>query len=168
MKNKSIKFAVFTLVILIILVVGVLLAGINDGKYAVKVNLYFFDGAEQQVVEERRDISYDETTEIIRNIVKEIRKGPKNVGIERIVPSGAKLKEITYKDEGFVVLDFNDQLLCEDTSQNVLAAYSIIKSVCCAEDITGISHVKITVDGNEIKTSDNKILDFLSYEDIEL
>lgn len=168
MKNKGIKLAVFALIILVLAVVGILLAGINDGKYAVNVNLYFFDSAEQQVVEEQRDISYDDTTEIIRNIVEEIQKGPKNVGAERIVPNGAKLKEITNKEEGYVILDFSGEFLSDDTSQNVLAAYSIIKSVCCAEQVTGINYVKITVDGDEIKTNDNKTLDFLSYEDIEL
>lgn len=168
MKNKGVKLAVFALIILILVGVGILLAGINDGKYAVKVNLYFFDSAEQRVIEENHDISYDDKDEIIKNIVKEIQKGPDSVGVERIVPNDAKLKKITYKQDGYVVLDFNSKFLGDDTSQNVLAAYSVIKSVCCAEPITGISYVKITVDGDEIRTSDNKTLDYLSYEDIEI
>ena len=168
MKNKTIRLAVITLIILIMVVVGVLLAGINDGKYATKVDFYFFDSAEQIVVAEQRDVSYDNDSEIIREIIKEIQKGPQSVGIECIVPKDAKLNDITYKDDGYVVLDFNEEFLSEEVSQNVLAAYSVIKSVCCAESITGINYVKITVDGKEIRTSDDKTLDFLSYEDIEL
>lgn len=167
MRNKGIIILSLALIVLVTCVVGILLAGGQDGKYATTVSLYFFNGDSTQIVEEKREISYDKKEDIIKNIIKEIDKGPKDSKLKRIVPKGVELNNITYPKEGYAILDLNNKFL-RDNSSDVLAAYTIIKSVCCAAPVTGITHIKITVDGQNITTSDGKTVDFLSYAEIKL
>lgn len=167
MRNKGIIILSVALIVLVICVLGVLLAGGQDGKYATTVSLYFFNGDSTQIVEEKREISYDKKEDIIKNIIKEIDKGPKDSKLKRVVPKGVELNKITYTEEGYAILDLNNKFL-KDNSSDVLDAYTVIKSVCCAAPITGITHIKITVEGQDIKTSDGKTVDFLSYAEIKL
>lgn len=168
MRNKGIMILSLALVVVLVaLAVGLLLAGDKEGKYAAEVSLYFFNGNSTEIVEEKRKISYDKKEDIIEKVIKEIDKGPKESNKKRVVPKGVELNSITHTNDGYAVLDLNQRILRDNTS-NVLAAYTIIKSVCSVAPVTGITHVKVTVDGENITTSDGKTVDFLSYEDIKL
>ncbi len=168
MNNKGIKLTALVLIISVALIGVILFADFGDKDFAISVNLYFYNENSNGVVEEAREITYDKTEEIIPQIIKEIVKGPRQTDKKRIVKKGVKLNDIIYGDNGYAVIDLNDKFLSNDNTLDVLAAYTVIKAVCNAYPVTGITHVKLTVEGDDIATSDGKTLDYLTYEDIKL
>ena len=168
MSNRGIKITVLVLLGVILAVGITLFSAMNDKDFAVSAELYFFNEDSTVVEKEMREIVYNKPKEIIPGIIKEINKGSRQADKKRIIKNKIKLKEIIYEGDGYAVVDLKDSFLSGDSSSDVLAAYSVIKSICSVYPVTGITNVKITVDGASIETTDGKALEYHTYQDIQL
>ncbi len=141
---------------------------IDRSNFHADLNLYFFNSDKTSIIRESRSIQYDETEEIIPNIIKELSKKSSQNDNVCVINKHVKINEIIPQSHDKVIIDLNSEFLSDNINENLLATYAVVKSVCSANAITGINYLKITVDGNDIITEDGKSIDFLTYNDIQL
>jgi germination protein M len=165
MKKKVIGFLVLAAILLIAAAIVIIVnLKLDSEKSKTKMNLYFFSEQKTAIVPEEREIEYDEESELIRILVKELVDGPTDKRLQRVVSQKTRLLRLDNSSPD-IKLDFSEEYLSGDAAQDVLAAYAVVKTLC------GINHVhsvKITVRGQDILSSDGTAIDALSDSDINI
>lgn len=145
--------------------VGLLiLKTLDDNEYRIDASLYFFDDKKTSIVEEVRDIKYSHTGELPSKILDEVIKGP--VDKKCVSPINKDVKILHMKnDDGQLNVDFSREFLSGDSSQDILATYAVVKSLCSAANV---KQVKVTVENKDITAPDGNVIDYLSSSDINI
>lgn len=136
----------------------------DDGKTVV-MDLYYLNNTASSIVAEQEEIKFIHDDELADAVIKKLIKGPSNSKNTRIMNSNTQLLSLIGDGNGGLTVNFSNEFYSGDNSQDILAAYAVVKSLC---GIKEIERVKVTVNGENIKTSDGSIIDFLNDEDINL
>lgn len=114
------------------------------------VNLYFANAEKNDLKAESRPIeNISDKTKYVESVLTELLKGPSDSSLERIIPEKTRLIDAK-AENSLVTVNLSKAYLSEDGTDNILARYSIANTLF---EISGISEVKIFVDGVEIKNS---------------
>lgn len=152
---------VSVIIIALIIVIGINTDSENNNF---KVNLYFFNEQKTAIIPEEREITYNNIKELPELLIKELIAGPSDKRSQRIMSSKTKLLHMD-TDTPDVTLDFSSEYLSDDASQNVLATYAVVKTLCGLENINS---VKITVEQKDVLSSDGTVIGPLSNNDINI
>lgn len=162
-KGQWILTAVSLAAVVIIITVSAILICRDIGMLKSECELYFANMAETSLASEIREVKYSDPKRLPENLMIQLLKGPENSKLYRLIDKETKLLGL-YNNDGAVEVDLSDEFLDEDSAKNMLAVYSVVKSLC---SIDGVNSVKVTVRGREIETSSG-IIGYLSAEDINL
>ena len=92
MKKKVIGFLVLAAILLIAAAIVIIVnLKLDSEKSKTKMNLYFFSEQKTAIVPEEREIEYDEESELIRILVKELVDGPTDKRLQRVVSQKTRL-----------------------------------------------------------------------------
>lgn len=134
----------------------------DESKNEVNLSLYYLNSKQSTLVAAEQTVKYDENDDIMQVVLENLIKGnSKNTGI---VDKKTVVNSVTEQENG-VVADFSREFLSDDDMTNTFAAYAVVKTLC---QLPGIKSVKVTVDGNDIKSADGSMLGFLSGDDINI
>lgn len=165
MKKKVIwSLSAIAVVLIVAAVVLIINLKIDSEKSKVKMNLYFFNEQKTSIVPEEHEIKYDEEDELIRILIKKLIDGPTDKRFQRVISSKTRLLRLDNSSPD-IKIDFSAEYLSGDAAQDVLAAYAVVKTLC------GINHVhsvKITVQGQDVLSSDGTAIGALSDSDINI
>lgn len=164
MKNKKILFAFISVAIILIATFLIVIEEQNPESKALTTNLYFFNETAETIVNEERDVKYENDDFIIDAVLEELKKGPQNSKNKPIFDKDVKVLSVSQHENGIVV-DLSKQFLDEDNSKTLLTTYAIVKSLC---QLSEVNKVMVTCKGNEITSSDGTVIGFLSDKDIDL
>lgn len=146
---------------------AVIIGVVNGGKNKVTIStdLYFFNEAETTISAETREIVYTEGEDAAESVVKALIKGPEGSRRRRTLHRDVKLLGIDRSDPANVVVNFSGEFITGDNTKDILAVYSVVKSLCALE---GVTSVKVIVEGGDIVTSEGTTIGYLTNEDINL
>lgn len=165
MKKKRIAVvcAVFVLVVLTALIVGLIESDYVSDRY--EGELYFFNSAMTGIESENREIRYRDNQELAESVIEELRRGPKDRRLVKIIERKTHLISLTGVETGEVVVNFSREFLSDDNTKDLLAVYAVVKSLC---GLRNISSVKVVIEGRDIYTGDGSIIGYLTDRDINL
>lgn len=163
MKNKKILIPVVTVVAVIIIIAVVGLR--NDNRNSYTGDLYFFNETATSIVAESREIKYSDSQDLAEAVIDELRKGPVDSKHLRIIEKKAQLLSLGDLETGNVVVNFSREFVTGDSTKDLHAIYSVVKSLCA---IGNIESVKVVVEGKDIATGDGSIIGYLTDQDINL
>lgn len=152
----------------ILLVFVILAAGaavvlkLFGGSETMAIDLYFINESGTSIVAEKREIKYDRD-ELTETVMKALAAGPAEGKNMRVLQKGTSW-DIT-RDQTRLLVDFSQEFLTTEPTRNLLATYAVVKSLC---QLSGVSAVKVIVEGGEIITPDNGRIDYLTDKDINL
>lgn len=150
---------------LIIIIATLLIVGeSNQSKQkTINIDLYYFNEENTALVSENRDIEYEDRDELIETVLDKLLKGPSDSKNKPLFNTEVQVKSISVDDKD-VTIDFSEDYLTKDDSRDSLTVYAISKSLC---QLKTVRRVKITVEGEEIISSDGTTLGFLSNDDMD-
>ena len=113
------------------------------------VSLYFISKETHELVPEARLIDIKEIiNDPCDKLVELLIEGPKNEKEEKIIPNNTKLNK-SYMDDDCVVLDFSNELLNYNKSEEKGKENLVNSLVNTLTQLTEVNKVKILIDGNE-------------------
>ena len=113
------------------------------------VSLYFISKETRELVPEARLIDIKEIiNDPCDKLVELLIEGPKNEKEEKIIPNNTKLNK-SYMDDDCVVLDFSNELLNYNKSEEMGKENLVNSLVNTLTQLTEVNKVKILIDGNE-------------------
>ena len=134
----------------------------DEAKNEVNLNMYYLSSKQSTLIAEEQTVKYDENDDITQIVLENLIKGnSKNSGI---ADKKTTVNSVT-KGESGVIADFSKDFLTNDSMTNTFAAYAVVKTLC---QLPGIKSVKVTVDGQDIKSADGSFLGFLAGDDINI
>lgn len=165
MKNKQRMLLTVLIIAAVIVAAGLFAAkSINNDKYKIDVSLYFFDDKKTSIIEEVRAVSYSDSDSLSSIVLNELTKGP--VDKKCVSPINKDVKILHIKNtNGNLNVDFSREFLSGDSSQDILATYAVVKSLCSIGDVR---RVKVTVENKDIVAPDGNVIDYLSSSDINI
>lgn len=165
MKKRQILMGMCGLAaIVLIAVITVILIVRDMGMIRTNCELYFMNEAETSIESELREIKYSDPKRLPENVIMQLMKGPENSKHKRLINRETKLLHLT-NDDGKINVDMSREFLSGNSAKNMQAIYSIVKSLC---GIEGVSQVRVTVQGEEIKSSSGAAVGYLTADDINL
>ncbi len=127
------------------------------------VNLYFANAEKNDLKAESRPIeNISDKTKYVESVLTELLKGPSDSSLERIIPEKTRLIDAK-AENSLATVNLSKAYLSEDGTDNILARYSIANTLF---EISGISEVKIFVDGVEIKNSSGEPIGTISKSNV--
>lgn len=162
-KRQWILASVSVAAVVIIIAVAAILICRDIGMLKSECELYYANEAKTSLASEVREVKYSDPNRLPETVMIQLLKGPDNSKLFRLIDKETKLLGL-YNNNGDVEVDLSGEFLYDDSAKNMLAVYSVVKSLC---SIDGVNSVKVTVRGNEIETSSG-IIGYLSAEDINL
>ena len=127
------------------------------------VNLYFANAEKNDLKAESRPIeNISDKTKYVESVLTELLKGPSDSLLERIIPEKTRLIDAKVENS-LATVNLSKAYLSEDGTDNILARYSIANTLF---EISGISEVKIFVDGVEIKNSSGEPIGTISKSNV--
>lgn len=165
MKNKQRMLLTVLIIAAVIVAAGLFAAkSINNDKYKIDVSLYFFDDKKTSIIEEMRAVSYGDSDSLSSIVLNELTKG--SVDKKCVSPINKDVKILHIKNnDGNLNVDFSREFLSGDSSQDILATYAVVKSLC---SIGNVRRVKVTVENKDIVAPDGNVIDYLSSSDINI
>lgn len=164
---KKRRVLVVILVLLIAAGIG-LIVGLVESDYVSEPyngELYFFNSEMTGIESEVREIRYHDNQELAENVIEELRRGPNDRRLARIVERKTHLISLTGVETGSVVVNLSREFLSGDNTKDLLSVYAVVKSLCA---LRIISSVKVVIEGRDIYTDDGSIIGYLSDRDINL
>ena len=165
MKYKNLIMPAAALIILAAVILAITFCTGDGAKNRYSAALYFYNEQETAIEAENRTVRYVNRQELEEIIVKELIKGPENPKSHRVISPDAKLISVSGTDEGDVIVNFSKEFQTGDKKDDVLAIYSVVKSLCAVRDVY---RVKVVADGADILSEDGSIIGFLTDQDINL
>ena len=165
MKYKNLIMPAAVVLILAMIILTIAFCTGDRAKNRYNAALYFNNEKQTAIEAENRTIRYTTRQELIERIVTELIKGPESVKSNRIIAPGARLLSVSGVEEGEVIVNFSNEFNTGDEKDDVLAVYSVVKSLCA---VRGIYRVKVVVEGTDIQAGDGSIIGFLTDQDINL
>lgn len=109
-----------------------------------KVKLYFTNKAGDALVEYITDITYTGTGSLEELVLKELMKGPSEIGMYPTIPEGTDLVEVEMK-EGVCYVDFNKKFMDKIPElKDEIAIYSVVNTLV---ELPYISKVQFLING---------------------
>ena len=162
--KKLIAVVVAALVVMCAVLTG-LYVKYDNSTEKMTVDLYFLNREGTGIMSEPCKIRYRNESELIRNTLEKLRRGPSSRKYDAIMPHNTQIHAIELLGDGFLTVDFSEEFLTEDSARNVLKTYAVVKTLCS----TGVvSSVRVLANGASIKDRDGKPLEFISATDINL
>ena len=162
-KKGVIGILIAAAVIAAAVIIGVVNGGKN--KVTISTDLYFFNEAETTISAETREIVYTEGEDAAESVVKALIKGPESSRRRRTLHRDVKLLGIDRSDPANAVVNFSGEFITGDNTKDILAVYSVVKSLCALD---GVTSVKVIVEGGDIVTPEGTTIGYLTNEDINL
>ncbi len=141
--------------------------GYQRNNQGAKYNLYFANNEVNALEIESRNINikyddYDDEDDVAEIVLKELLKGPSASSLKSVIPNGTKLKDIDVED-GIALVNLSKEYYDNDAATELLARFSLVNTLC---DISGISKIKIFVDGVELINSTGSAVGAIGKSDI--
>ena len=165
MKYKNLILPAAVIVILAVILLTITLCTGDRAKNRYDAELYFNNEKQTAIEAESRTIRYTTRQELMERIVGELIKGPESAKSHRVIAPDTKLLSVGGVEEGELIVNFSKEFRTGDEKDDVLAVYSVVKSLCA---VRGIHSVKVVVDGADIQSEDGSIIGFLTDQDINL
>ncbi len=129
----------------------------------IEVDLYFSNKSKDSLVIQKAVIAKEDTSDtvtLVKKMMTLLLKGPTAEGYEAVIPSDTLLRGVSVSDEeaGTVNIDLSKEYYTardknSPSSEELLARYSIISTLCQFDDI---KKVKIYVDGEDMRASSGR------------
>lgn len=150
---------------LIIIAVTLLIIGeSNQNKQkSINIDLYYFNEENTALASENRNIEYEDKDELVNIVLEKLLQGPSDSKNKPLFNTDVQIQSVI-QDRKDVTVDFSENYLTKDDSRDSLTVYAIVKSLC---QLKTVNRVKVTVDGNEIISSDGTTLGFISNDDMD-
>ena len=136
----------------------------GEQEFSQIYSLYFLDTTQTKLVLEERgaDLPYGEDS--IQPLVEMLIEGPQNtVDHTNAIPHGTTVLSVT-SDNEYVTIDFSKEFYGETTAADMLAAFTIVNTVCSRPDA---GKVIITVEGKNLIDPNKIEFGALGKDDIE-
>lgn len=164
-KYKNLIIPAAAVVILAAVIITITFCTGDRSKNRYNAALYFYNEQQTAIEAESRTIHYTDRQELAELIVGELIKGPESAKSRRVIPSDTKLISVSGVEDGEVIVNMSKEFQTGDNKNDVLAIYSVVKSLCA---VRGIDRVKVVTDGTDILSADGSIIGFLTDQDINL
>jgi len=164
MNKKRLLFGLVFILIVIGIIFGTKIFNRDDNASATEIDVYFLNENASAIVAEKMNIACDENEDIIKCVIERLIDGSSDSKKKPIMSKETKLNSYEKQTDGLVV-DFSEEFLSGDHTNNTLSAYAIVKTLC---QLQGVTSVKVTVNSEELLGPDGSVIDFLSGEDINI
>lgn len=162
--NKKAVFAVLTAVLVLAAIIAGIVINNNSGNETKTINIYFLNENSSSIVPETRKIKYNSGDDVLGLVLDNILKGPSNNKRQPVVGKNTRVLNTSFEENNLTV-DFSKEFLRDDTTENMLSVYAIIRTLCQVDKVTG---VMVTVEGEPVTAADGTIIGFLTNTDIDL
>lgn len=162
MKTGRKTLVLLLLILVIVAAVGAVISLSDDSCETYSANLYFINEAKTSIYPEQRDIRYEHKKDLPELVLEELAKGSTESG-ETVIPDNTSWY-ISEKSSRLMV-DFSKEFLVSDNTENMLATYAVVKSLCYLD---GVGAVKVTVEGEELVGLDDMPIGYLTTNDINI
>ncbi len=136
----------------------------DPNDFRVVLDLYFLNTNSSSIAPEEREIHFSRPEELPGAVVAELIAGPASSD-EGIIPESTELLSLVSDGQGGLTVDFSSGFYSGDSSRDIMAVYSVIKSLC---GINNIQRVQVTVNGEAVKAPDGSEIGFLTSDDINI
>ncbi len=126
------------------------------------VSLYFGNATATDLIEERLSVSGIAPQEQPRYVVEKLIEGPNTPSASRVIRAGTALLNL-WVEKGSVTVDLSKEFYHAENISNVLAAVSIVKSLCSISSVTSVS---IWVEAMPLQLDDGTIVTNLKESDL--
>lgn len=150
--------------IVLIAVITTVLISREMGMIRTTCELYFMNEAQTSIESELREIKHSDPKRLPENVVIQLMKGPDNPKHKRLISRDTKLLHLV-NESGSISVDMSREFLSDNSAKNMQAVYSVVKSLCSIE---GVTRVRVTVQGESIKSTSGTEVGYLTAEDINL
>lgn len=170
--KKSNRWIFITLIIAVVLAAcvgaGYIFArdALNSNKAVAErsFDIYFLNNSKTKPVAEQRKLQIDENTDILRELIDELLKGPLVKDNYRAIPEGTKLLDIS-KEGTVLTINFSKEYYGPTAADDMIAAVTVVSTLC---DVDGVQKVRILVEDEELIGQGKKPLGALGKEDLVL
>lgn len=163
--NRKQTFILVAAAVVVAIISGFIIMNYDRSTMKQNVDLYFMNEDGTNIVAESNTIRYKNDSELIADIIEELREGPSLANRGRIMSKDTQLNSVEFRGEKSVIVDLSEEFMTDDSSKNVLAVYAITKSICSTGKILS---VQVTVNGGIITDRDGNELGFVAASDINL
>ena len=154
----------FAAALIIILVTMLIISESNQNKQkSINIDLYYFNEENTALASENTNIKYEDNDELIEIVLDKLLQGPSDSKNKPLFNTDVQILSVI-QDGKDITVDFSENYLTKDDSRDSLTVYAIVKSLC---QLKMVNRVKVTVDGNEIVSSDGTTLGFISNDDMD-
>ncbi len=164
MKKKTIAIAVAAAVLLSLAGFFAYQFTHDPNDFRVVLDLYFLNTRSSSIAAEEREIHFSRPEELPGAVVAELIEGPSSAD-EGVIPENTELLSLVSDGRGGLTVDFSSEFYSGDSSRDIMAVYSVIKSLC---GINNIQRVMVTVNGEAVKAPDGSEIGFLTSDDINI
>lgn len=165
MRYKKIVMGAIGIIVLAAVLITISLCAHDHGKNKYTADLYFYNEQATAIESETRTVSYTDKKNLIEQIVRALIKGPDSPKRGRVIEANVNLLAVESIGTSDLIINFSKEFASGDEKKDILAVYSVVKSLCAVQ---GISSVKVVVDGTDITLSDGSIIGYLRDQDINL
>ncbi len=163
--NRKQSIILGSAVLFVIIIACIVILNYDSNAITQNVDLYFLNEDGTNIVAESDTVRYKNDSELIADIIEELREGPSLSNRGRIMPKTTQLNRVEFFGDKSVSVDLSEEFISEDSSKNVLAVYAITKSICSTGKILS---VQVTVKGKGLTDRDGNELGFVAASDINL
>lgn len=125
----------------------------------VEAVLYYISADGSELVEKEKSIRYEKNEEIPLKIIESLMSGG-GFSLVSPIPKNTTVNTVVYEGEEKLTVDFSEKFV-ENSENSSMSVYAVIKSICSASPLFGVTKIRITCGGKEIKN-----IGYLSDEDI--
>lgn len=132
----------------------------TSGLRQTVVSLYFNQKDTNTLIPEARRIDVKELTKDPYNtLIKLLIQGPKNEGLEKVIPEGTKINKIELKN-GTIYLDLSKEFIENHKGGAEAESRTIYSIVNTLTGLNEVEAVKILIDGKEDACFKDKLINF--------
>ncbi len=146
-------------ILIFVLVQAVHIIGPNEN---ISAEFYYIDSVDLKMKPEVKKVKTDDSLLMIKNILEELKKGPKEDGLNSSVPIDVLFQEVKLED-GTVIVDVSKEYYNMKIGQELVCRASIVWTLTA---LNFVDYVEITVDGKELTRTDGEPLGLMNRENV--
>lgn len=140
--RKSRFYIIAMLLILVLTSVAIVVTNKKSGANTMNATLYYFNSDASTIVACPQNIDYENRSELFRNVLTALIKGPDDKKHSPIMNKNVKINNLRTAEKT-VYIDFSE----EYSDSSILATYAVIKTMTQFPDIES---AKITINGKQV------------------
>lgn len=134
----------------------------NNSELNTSINIYYLNNSKNKIVSESYQPVAKTKEGLARELLSAMNKDPKDISFVKALPDNLVIKELIFMKDDRLTVDLNSSYSELEPISEVLCRASIVKTL---SQIDQLKYIEITVNGQPIKDSYDKLIGTMTKED---